>query len=29
VVTFPYAPEPPNDRARALLEVLRSPRDWV
>ena len=29
VVAFPYAPEPPNDRARALLAVLRSPRDWV
>ena len=29
VVTFPYSPEPPNDRARALLEVLRTPRDWV
>ena len=29
VVTFPYSPEPPNDQARALLEVLRNPRDWL
>ena len=29
VVLFPYAPEPPDDRARALLDVLRHPRAWV